>query len=79
MDSHNHKPEIDPLRRVFVPKVGENGLLRTVDGRGYRQGPDGTRRRLGGPKPNGKAERKRRAKARRQAQPRPAQPGIQAG
>jgi hypothetical protein len=61
-------PEIDPLRRVFVPKECKTSkgttVLRTLDGVVYARVADGSLRRAR-KKINGKVARKQRAEVRR--------------
>jgi len=66
MDTQQPKPEIDLLRRVFVPREMRTtkGMMvfRTTDGEVYTRMFDGSIRRAN-PKVNGKvAKRERRAK-----------------
>lgn len=65
---HKPKPEIDPLRRVFVPKETRTSkgtlVFRTMDGDVYARLGDGSIRRAT-PKVNGKKARRDRQRARR--------------
>lgn len=64
--SDNAPMPIDPLKRVFLPLETSQGVIRTVDGRLYLRGKNGSIKRAR-PKAKGKAARRAEREAKRLA------------